>query len=170
MGYLYNGLKLKGRFYKSNFIIKSLIDFHHAIRFSFGLSNSEELRNYFINKIQIENYIVPRENTISLKIREILSFGMVDQAKAMVRTINKDATLYENKVSKFTYSKDYPLKFGYLNHINNLVNLLKGFSNEHYKGKYNLLDIISVIRVQSLDQVLNFERNSYKNLIMMDKL
>jgi len=166
MGYLYNGLKLKGRFYKSNFIIKSLIDFHHAIRFSFGLSNYEELRNYFIDKIQIENYIVPNENIISLKIREILSLGMVDQAKAMVRTINRDANLYENKVSKFTYSKDYPLKFGYLNHINNLVNQLKGFSN----GNYNLLDIISVIRVQSLDQILNFGRNSHQNLIVMDKL
>jgi len=166
MGYLYNGLKISNRIKTSKTIIKSLIDFHHAIRFSFGLSNYEELRNYFIIKFPIENYIVPSFNSISLRIKDLLSKGMVDQAKAMVKTINKNANIYENKISKFVYSKDYPLKFGYLNHINNLVSKCKGFSN----GDNNLLDIISLIRVQSLDSILNFDRNSHQNLILMDKL
>jgi hypothetical protein len=163
MGELYKGLRIGNRIKSKNTIYNNLYDFHHAIRWSFGFSNYEELRNYFIKKIPIDEFIVPSERIISFKIKEILSLGMVSQGLAMKRSLLKAFGSFDSNPLPKEF---WPLKYGYLNHIDSLKEKITKFSD----NEYNLLDLITVFRVQSLDPILNFQRNSYKNLIVLDKL
>jgi hypothetical protein len=88
---------------------------------------------------------------------------MVSQGLAMKRSLLK---AFDSLESNPLPKEFWPLKFGYLNHLDSLKEKLKKFSH----NEYNLLDLISIFRVQSIDPILNFERNSHKNLIVMDKL
>lgn len=160
---LYKGLKIGNRIKSSNTIYRQLYDFHHAIRYSFGILTYEEIRNYFFNKIPIEEFIVPNESRISFVMKDLLSKGMVQQGLSMKKTLLRSFSQFE----KVDLPKEFwPLKYGYLNHLDSLKDKVKGFTN----NVYQLLDLISIFRVQSLDPILNFERNSHKNLITMDKL
>jgi len=54
MGTIYGGLKVGSRCKSRKTIIKSLYDFHHSIRHSFGLLTYDELRSYMCRKFNFD--------------------------------------------------------------------------------------------------------------------
>jgi hypothetical protein len=92
---LYKGLKIGNRIKSSRTIYGHLYDFHHAIRYSYGFLTYEELRNYFINKIDIEDFIVPDKSRISFVMKDLLSKGMVQQGLSMKKTLLRSFSQFE---------------------------------------------------------------------------
>lgn len=166
MGSIYKGLIIGKRVKSSNSIIKQLYDFHHSIRYSFGLISYQELRNYLIVKFPIDEYTPWSEKLIHSKLNEILSTGVVKQAKVFTTKLLKQSFKLEDATNNKDLLKSWPLSMGFVNHIDNLRDIM-----ESYIGKsFDLLDIISKFRLQSLDGILKTKRNSFENLILLDKL
>jgi hypothetical protein len=166
IGNLYKGLKVNNRIKSKNSIINSLYDFHHSIRFSFGLLTYEDIRKYLNKKINIDEFNVWPESLIPYKIREILSYGMVKQAESLSTNVNKQINILRNsKDIKVDLLIDWPLTQGFKNHIESMVDLMESFVNKQSQ----LLDIISRLRLNNLDGVMKNRLNN-QDLLLLDKL
>jgi len=58
VGNLLGSLKIDNSIKSKNSIIKSLYDFHHSVRYTFGLLSYDEIRKYLSNKIPIDEFNV----------------------------------------------------------------------------------------------------------------
>nr|WKR37717.1 putative RNA-dependent RNA polymerase [Leptosphaeria biglobosa mitovirus 1] len=166
IGDLYKGIKVSNRVKSKSTIIKLLYDFHHSIRFSFNLLSYEDIRKYLNNKIVIEEFNVWPESLIPYKLREILSYGMVPQAESLKTNISKQMNvLRESKNIPIHLLVDWPLTYGFKNHIESMTNLIEGFVNKTSQ----LLDIISHLRLNNLDGIMKSRLNN-QDLLLLDKL
>jgi hypothetical protein len=166
IGNIYHGLMIGNRVKSVKYFKTKLYDFDHSIRYSFGLTNYEEMRNYFHHKFsKVDNYTAPKEWLIPSKMKEILNLGMINTSKNLVSHINNQLSKAETACEKDLLNS-WPLIHGYTNHINNLENLIVKINNNF---QFNLIDIIKELNLQTLDKVLKIERNP-KILVHFDKV
>jgi len=166
LGSIYAGIKVNNRIKSKNTTISCLIDFHHSIRFSFGLLTYQEIRRYLGRKFfKLDEFNLWPESLIPYKIREILSHGMVSRAVNLGRKVSNQINILRDKNIDFLLLTRWPLTLGFYNHIEKMSNLVDNFRN----GKSQLIEIVSGLNLNNLDGVLNSKLNS-KELIFMDKL
>jgi hypothetical protein len=167
IGELYNKLLIGKRRKTSNTIKRELYDFHHSIRYSFNLLTYEEIRNYLINKFgKIDEFVVWPEDLIPLKLKEILSHGMVSHSLSLSKEISSQ---YLSVQKLESYGKDlvklWPMIHGFKNHVERLETLINSFIDNNL----SLVELVSDFRLQNLDGMLA-KRLDSQSLIFMDKL
>ncbi|CAB42652.1 RNA-dependent RNA polymerase, putative [Ophiostoma mitovirus 4] len=166
VGKLYGYLLIRNRIKSPNTIKRSLYDFHHSIRYSFGLLNYEEIRNYLHNKFPFDNYYAWPERLVHSKLNEIFKLEMVESAKSFSKDFMNQSTMLINTVTDNEIMVQWPLYKGFMNHIEKLKDYIKSKQNQH---DIDLLDLMQNLRFQNLDSIVKKLRNSYTNLIMLDK-
>lgn len=165
VGNLMEGLKIRNRIKSKNYYISLLYDLNHSIRYLMGLTNYEELRNYFHKKFEsVDNYTAPSAWLCPSVIREVLSLGLVSTSKNLVSHINRQLEHAQNAGPKDLLG-EWPLIIGYTNHIDKLTKIIGNISSVT-----NLIDLIPTLNLQCLDRILVFKRNTREFIEPLDKL
>jgi len=168
---LYTGLKVGRRFYTSSSINKIVYDFYYVLRFAFNTISNQELKQYLISK-NIKNYLLPSDELIPVFMRELLVLGLGAQAEKAGNDISKIANEFLDPYLKFdnfeiTDLSGHPLTHGL---YNKTEQIRKDMQRAINSKDFDLIDIISSMRVEKVDKIVSMMRNHQTTVQSLDKL
>jgi hypothetical protein len=167
----YSGIKLGGRFVTTNHLRSIVTDTVFVIRFSSKLATYEEIRNYLIRKLPIDELLIPNEDQIHGFIRGILCLGLTGMAERS----GNDLSGYFNKFISNFRKGDFDIKLLKYHPIvhglfNKTISMKKSLQKLRFMDEFDLIDAMSHMRVDTPDKIVSLFRSTSKEILYVDRL
>nr|UEP19801.1 RNA-dependent RNA polymerase [Sclerotinia sclerotiorum mitovirus 41] len=168
---VFKGIKIRGRFISHSSLKSQVEDIVFVIRQSLKLNSYEEIRRYLLGKIKLEELIIPKEDQVHSVIRGILCLGLVEAVEESASELNRFYKRFESKfqVGDFDLSllKRHPMVLAVYNKILHMKRTLMKVRN---MDEMDLIDAISLMRIDSPDKLVSTLRNSSTSITHIDLL
>jgi hypothetical protein len=167
---LYSNLPINGRCKSYKSLYMMLYDFSHSLRFSFGLITYDELRSYLVKKtLNNPDFAMPSETLIHKYMKVIISEALTVNAKNSVNNVLAQFDSLQNKFKEHidvNELSNWPIISGYINHLNSMSSIIRTYES----GNISLVDSALAMNFQSVDKIINMNRNKLVQVNALDKL
>nr|AHX84132.1 RNA-dependent RNA polymerase [Sclerotinia sclerotiorum mitovirus 5] len=168
---VFKGVKIRKRFLSQSKLRTQVEDIVFVIRQSLKLNSYQEIRKYLLDKIKLEELIIPKEDQVHSVIRGILCLGLVEAVEESASELTRFYKRFESKfqVGDFDLSllKRHPMVLAVYNKILSMKRTLMRVRN---MDEMDLIDAISLMRIDSPDKLVSNLRNSSTSITHIDLL
>jgi hypothetical protein len=167
----YSGVKMNGRYISTRHLYNIVSDTVFVVRFSSKLATYQEIRNYLLNKIPIDELLIPNKDQIHGFIRGILCLGLTRMAE---RSGNDLSGYYNKFISNFRKGdfdtkllKYHPIVLGL---FNKTISMKKNLQRLRFMDEFDLIDAMTHMRVDTPDKIVSLFRSTSKEVVYLDRL
>lgn len=140
-------------------LIKYLYDFDIAMRFNSSTLDCDSLRNYLCMKTKSTDFMIPSDHLILQFMKRVLSEGLNKEFSTAYKSINKQFRSYNISFGRVNRNNSYmvhsPILNGYVNHLQNVTDMLVEAS---YEDK-SIIDVALALRFEKVDKIASMKRD-----------
>nr|UEP19808.1 RNA-dependent RNA polymerase [Sclerotinia sclerotiorum mitovirus 45] len=168
---VFKGIKIRKRFISHSSLKCQIEDMIFVIRYSLKLVSYQEIRNYLLKHIKIDELLIPKEDQVHGLIRGILCLGLRLVAERSGTDLTRFYKKFESHFRKGDFDlsnlRYHPMVLAVYNKVSGMKRTLQ---RVRQMSDMDLVDAMSSMRIDSPDKLVSNLRNSSTHLVHLDEL